>query len=124
MSMPTYEYECTSCGAVVEIFQSMTEPSRRKLRKSDPKACDCNQPVRRRIGTGAGVIFKGSGFYVTDYRSESYKKAAKAETEGGEKKSPKSEESGKSQKKNADASESKPAPVTKAKGPVASDAKA
>ena len=77
--MPTYEYECTKCGAVVEIFQSITEPARKKLKKDDSKACTCSAPVQRRIGTGAGVIFKGSGFYTTDYRSENYKSAAKAD---------------------------------------------
>ena len=67
--MPTYEYECEKCG-IFEKFQSMTE---------DPiKKCPtCNGPVRRLIGAGAGVIFKGSGFYITDYRSESYKQDAK-----------------------------------------------
>ena len=79
--MPTYEYECTKCGKVVEIFQSITEPARKRLRKADPKPCKCGVPVQRRIGTGGGIIFKGSGFYLTDYRSESYKKAQKAESE-------------------------------------------
>ncbi len=79
--MPTYEYECTRCGVVFELFQPITEPPRRLLKKTDPKPCDCDAPVKRRIGTGAGIIFKGSGFYQTDYRSESYKKAAKAEKE-------------------------------------------
>lgn len=79
--MPTYEYECTECGKVVELFQSITESPRRFLRKTDPKPCDCHARVIRRIGTGAGIIFKGSGFYQTDYRSDSYKKAAKAEKE-------------------------------------------
>lgn len=79
--MPTYEYECTKCGAVVEIFQSITERPRKKLKKTDPKACACDAAVQRRIGTGAGLIFKGSGFYSTDYRSESYKNAAKAEAD-------------------------------------------
>jgi putative FmdB family regulatory protein len=79
--MPTYEYECTKCGKVVEIFQSITEPARKRLRKSDPKPCKCDAPVQRRIGTGGGIIFKGSGFYLTDYRSEGYKKAQKAESE-------------------------------------------
>lgn len=88
--MPTYEYECTKCGARVDIFQSMSEPARKKLRKDDPKPCDCNATVRRLIGTGAGVIFKGSGFYETDYRSESYKKAAKDESEKAKAKSDKS----------------------------------
>ena len=85
--MPTYDYECTKCGTVFELFQPITEPARRKLRKGDPKPCQCNAKVQRRIGTGAGVIFKGSGFYETDYRSESYKKGAKAEKEAAKPKS-------------------------------------
>lgn len=79
--MPTYEYECTKCGKVTEVFQSMTEAPRRKLRKDDRPSCRCNAPVQRRISGGAGLIFKGSGFYITDYRSDSYKEAAKKETE-------------------------------------------
>ena len=79
--MPTYEYECTKCGAVFELFQSITEPPRRRLKKADPRPCKCDAPVTRRIGTGGGIIFKGSGFYQTDYRSDGYKKAAKAEKE-------------------------------------------
>ncbi len=77
--MPTYEYECTKCGEVVELFQQITEPAKHRLKKGDPKPCDCNAPVKRLISTGGGIIFKGSGFYQTDYRSESYKKAAKAD---------------------------------------------
>jgi len=73
--MPTYDYECQGCGHVFELFQSMTaRPVRKCPRCGKAKA-------RRLIGTGAGIIFKGSGFYQTDYRSESYKKAAKAESE-------------------------------------------
>jgi len=71
--MPTYEYKCESCGCKFERFQSITaKPVRRcpKCRKTS---------VRRLIGIGAGVIFKGSGFYQTDYRSESYKKSAEKE---------------------------------------------
>lgn len=79
--MPTYDYECTSCGTTFELFQPITEPARKKLKKTDPKPCDCNAPVRRLIGTGGGIIFKGSGFYQTDYRGESYKKAEKADKE-------------------------------------------
>ena len=94
--MPTYEYECVKCGAVVEIFHSMTDPARKRLRKTDPKACDCNAGVLRRIGTGAGVIFKGSGFYETDYRSDSYKNAAKADKDKTEKKSEKVDKTDKS----------------------------
>ncbi|MBN1269912.1 MAG: zinc ribbon domain-containing protein [Kiritimatiellae bacterium] len=72
--MPTYEYECLRCGHEFELFQSISD----KPRSRCPK---CRGKVRRRIGTGAGVLFKGSGFYSTDYRSESYKRAAKAESE-------------------------------------------
>jgi len=82
--MPTYEYECTRCGEVFELYQPITEPARRKLKKSDPQPCECKASVKRRISTGAGIIFKGSGFYQTDYRSESYKKDAKADKEARE----------------------------------------
>ncbi len=85
--MPTYDYECTECGVVFEMVQPITEAARKRLRKNDPKPCDCNAPVQRRIGTGGGIIFKGSGFYETDYRSESYKKAAKADKEAASGKS-------------------------------------
>ncbi|MBT8044686.1 MAG: zinc ribbon domain-containing protein [Verrucomicrobiae bacterium] len=69
--MPNYDYQCQECGHIFEVFQKM----------SDAKLEDCQQEkcsgkVRRLLGTGAGVIFKGSGFYQTDYRSESYKKDA------------------------------------------------
>jgi len=73
--MPTYEYECAKCGKTFEIFQSM---------KDEPlKVCPdkkCKGKIKRLIGTGAGLIFKGSGFYITDYRSEGYKQAAKKDT--------------------------------------------
>ncbi len=71
--MPTYEYECSACGKTFEVFQKMSD---------DPlKTCICckKKTVRRKIGTGAGIIFKGSGFYCTDYRKESYKSAQKAD---------------------------------------------
>lgn len=63
--MPTYEYECEKCGITFEYFQSMSD-------KRLEKCPECNGKVRRLIGTGAGIIFKGSGFYETDYRSKSY----------------------------------------------------
>ena len=69
--MPTYEYKCVHCNGKFEFFQSMTD---------EPlKQCPvCNtDTLKRLLGTGAGIIFKGSGFYQTDYRSESYKRAAK-----------------------------------------------
>jgi putative FmdB family regulatory protein len=78
--MPHYEYECKKCGHRFEIFQNMTDP---KLTQC-PR---CGGRVERLIGPGAGLVFKGSGFYKTDYRSDTYKKAAKAETGGGESKS-------------------------------------
>lgn len=76
--MPTYDYECTRCGQTFEIFQSITAKLLRKI-KTDCAQCNNNAPVRRLIGTGAAVLFKGNGFYQTDYRSEAYKKAVKAE---------------------------------------------
>ena len=71
--MPTYEYVCEACGAELEIFQSMKEAPKRKC-----PSCG-KQKLKRRIGAGAGIIFKGSGFYQTDYRSESYKKGVEAD---------------------------------------------
>jgi putative FmdB family regulatory protein len=62
--MPTYEYECTGCGFRFEVFQKISDPRK----ESCPK---CGKVVRRLIGKGAGIIFKGSGFYATDYRKPS-----------------------------------------------------
>ncbi len=59
--MPTYEYECTECGHCFEVFQSITAEPVKKCPK-------CNGYVRKLIGTGVGIIFKGSGFYSTDYK--------------------------------------------------------
>lgn len=71
--MPTYDYICKNCGHKFERFQSITA---RPLRKCP----ECGKiSLKRLIGTGSGIIFKGSGFYQTDYRSESYKKAEKSE---------------------------------------------
>ncbi len=75
--MPTYEYRCARCGNEFELFQSITE----KPKSRCPK---CRGKVVRLLGTGAGVIFKGSGFYQTDYRSEGYKSRAKEESAGGD----------------------------------------
>jgi len=71
--MPTYEYECTGCGHTLEVFQSISEKPLRTC-----PACG-KKRLRRRIGAGAGIIFKGSGFYATDYRSREYKEKAKNE---------------------------------------------
>ena len=70
--MPTYDYACEKCGHEFEVFQSMNDP---RLTKCPVKGC--RGKVQRKIGTGAGFVFKGSGFYITDYRSEGYKAAAK-----------------------------------------------
>ncbi|BDS05321.1 hypothetical protein NT6N_03610 [Oceaniferula spumae] len=81
--MPNYDYRCDKCGHVFEIFQKMSDP---KLESCPEPSCDGQ--VKRLLGTGAGLIFKGSGFYQTDYRSDSYKKGASKEGgKGGSKKS-------------------------------------
>jgi putative FmdB family regulatory protein len=71
--MPTYDYACDSCGHTFEEMQSFSEAPLKKCPQ-----CKKNK-LRRLIGTGAAILFKGSGFYQTDYRSESYKSAAKAD---------------------------------------------
>jgi putative FmdB family regulatory protein len=79
--MPTYEYHCAKCDQNFEAFQSMRDEPFREC----PKQL-CRLPkwghgrVKRLLGTGAGIIFKGSGFYTTDYRSDSYKEAVKKES--------------------------------------------
>lgn len=78
--MPTYDYKCKACGRAFEIFQSMTESPKRKCPSCGKSA------LERLIGTGAAVLFKGSGFYQTDYRSESYRKAAEADKPASESK--------------------------------------
>ncbi len=68
--MPTYDYVCDACEHEFELFQSINEDKKKKCP-------ECGKlKLRRLFGTGAAVVFKGSGFYETDYRSESYKKAA------------------------------------------------
>jgi putative FmdB family regulatory protein len=73
--MPTYEYECEKCGLVFEEYQSITAEPLTTCKKED-----CKGHVKRLISSGAGFLFKGSGFYTTDYRSESYKKQAKSDS--------------------------------------------
>jgi putative FmdB family regulatory protein len=97
--MPTYEYECPKCGHRFEKFQSISDPPV----KTCPKCR--GRKVKRLIGTGAGILFKGSGFYGTDYRSETYKKDARKAKEtqsgsasSGAAKEPKSGQGGKSAK--------------------------
>lgn len=85
--MPTYDYACRKCGHEFEAFQSMKDAP-----LEDCPEEECDGKVKRKIGAGAGFLFKGSGFYITDYRSDSYKKAAKNESSAGSKS--KSESSG------------------------------
>jgi putative FmdB family regulatory protein len=75
--MPTYDYVCDACNHEFELFHSITDEPKRKCPK-----CGKNK-LRRLIGTGAAIMFKGSGFYKTDYRSESYKKHAEADKPAG-----------------------------------------
>jgi len=96
--MPTYDYQCDACDHCFELFQYISDPVKRKCP-------ECGRlKLRRLFGTGAAILFKGSGFYETDYRSDSYKKSAeadrKAETKStesssgkkdGESKNPKTE---------------------------------
>ncbi len=105
--MPTYEYECQECKHRFDAFQSMKDD-----RLTDCPEESCDGALKRLIGAGAGLIFKGSGFYITDYRSDSYKKAAKkdkassssggsSKSEGGKSKSSGSSSSSGSTKKTA-----------------------
>lgn len=98
--MPTYDYECDACEHAFELFQQMSDPVKRKCP-------ECGKlKLRRLFGTGAAVMFKGSGFYETDYRSDSYKKAAekdskKSKDSGGDKKGESKSESKKTESKSS-----------------------
>ena len=111
--MPTYEYACAKCGQQFEIFQSMKD---KPLAVCPKEKCKLKKwgkgRVKKLMGAGAGLIFKGSGFYITDYRSEGYKQAAKKESGGGE-----SKPSGSETKK----PETKPAAPAKKTGSGKSD---
>jgi putative FmdB family regulatory protein len=88
--MPTYDYVCDACNHKFELFQSMTEPVKKKCP-------ECKKSkLRRLFGTGAAIMFKGSGFYITDYRSESYKAGQKSEKSASEGKSSESKSESKS----------------------------
>ena len=79
--MPTYEYVCSKCGHEFEKFQSISD---KPLTVCPKELCEQKKwgkgKVQRQISAGAGLIFKGSGFYITDYRSEKYKEAAKKDS--------------------------------------------
>jgi putative FmdB family regulatory protein len=119
--MPTYDYECDACGHAFEQYQGINDP---KLKKCP----ECGKlKLRRLLGTGAAIMFKGSGFYQTDYRSESYKKSAAADkpasdsaasgdsTKSSESKASKASESSSSKSSESAKSEAGPKPKPKKK---------
>ncbi|HEY0791825.1 MAG TPA: zinc ribbon domain-containing protein [Chthoniobacterales bacterium] len=120
--MPTYEYRCEKCEQTFDAFQSMKDAAYKICPKEHCRQTEWGQgPVKRLLGTGAGLIFKGSGFYSTDYRSASYKEAAKKESasgsgsEGGSdsgSKAAEGQQGGASKPAETKASDSKPASPT------------
>ena len=113
--MPTYDYVCDACDHKFELFQSIMEPVKKKCP-------ECKKPkLRRLFGTGAALMFKGSGFYKTDYRSEGYKKRAsedKPATSSGDSKGSDSKsetKSGGSESKSSSSEKTSPKGESKAK---------
>lgn len=91
--MPTYDYECDACGHEFELFQGINDAVKKKCP-------ECKKSkLRRLFGTGGAIVFKGSGFYETDYRSESYKKGEKAAKESKSKSESKGSDAKKSDSK-------------------------
>jgi|694.fasta_scaffold00890_2 putative FmdB family regulatory protein len=104
--MPTYDYECDACGHRFELYQSISADPERKCP-------ECKKlKLRRLIGTGAAVVFKGSGFYQTDYRSDSYKKSAAADSGSSPSTEKTSGEKASAEKSTSDKPASKPAEST------------
>ena len=104
--MPTYDYECDACGHRFELYQSISADPERKCP-------ECKKlKLRRLIGTGAAVVFKGSGFYQTDYRSDSYKKSAAADSGSSASTEKTSGEKASGEKSTSDKPASKPAEST------------
>lgn len=101
--MPTYDYECEACGHTLEIFQGINDPVLKKCPE-----CSKNK-LKRLFGTGAAIVFKGSGFYQTDYRSEGYKKAAAddSKAQSSEKSDTKSSDKKKTESKKSDSGNKK-----------------
>ncbi len=105
--MPTYEYQCEKCKKTFELFQSMKDDALTTCPKDQCQMKTWGKgKVKRLLGTGAGLIFKGSGFYITDYRSEGYKSAASKDSSASQS----------SEKSSTPKAESKPAAAEKPKG--------
>ncbi len=100
--MPTYEYLCGACGHELELFQNISEAPKKKC-----PACK-KQKLKRKIGGGAGFLFKGSGFYLTDYRSDSYKKAAEADSKSSSPSTSPADSASTTKTDKADKADSKP----------------
>lgn len=118
--MPTYEYECQKCGHRFEEFQSMKDAPLAKCPK-------CKGKLKRLVGAGAGFIFKGSGFYTTDYRSSSYQEKKKSSESSGKPAESKSEgskpEGAKSESAKPEGSKTEPKPAkAESKPPKRKDA--
>ena len=107
--MPTYDYSCDACNHAFEVFESITAEPQKKCPKCK------KSKLRRLFGGGAGLIFKGSGFYQTDYRSDSYKKAADAEKPKTESNSSSASEGSSAQSEKADKAPAKAKSESKAK---------
>jgi putative FmdB family regulatory protein len=114
--MPTYQYVCTKCGHEFERLQSITDKALTKCPKDlCPRKSWGKGRVKRLISAGAGLLFKGNGFYITDYRSESYKEAAKKEASAAKPAGAEAKSSAGEGKAAAAKSESKPAKAGAAK---------
>ncbi len=113
--MPTYDYECDACGHKMELFQGINDPVESKCPECKKKK------LRRLFGTGAAIVFKGSGFYQTDYRSEGYKKAAAADKSSGDSSS--SSESKSSDSKSSESKSSDAKPASESKSTSSTDSK-
>jgi putative FmdB family regulatory protein len=99
--MPTYEYRCAECGSEFDKFGRMSDPP-------VTECPNCGAEAQRKISAGAGLLFKGSGFYITDYRGEGYKKAAESDKGGSSSGGGESKSEPKSEPAAAPKSESKP----------------